>query len=166
MNNWLTTEVLRLALPNLRLIPSVDVTPEMLEKDGVHLTPPAGDLFLRQLGLNITSALSSLADVTLMDQSSSKDSLSSDDDVQSVADGDDDRLGAILKIVKSNSKKLGSVKPLRNTLAKLEESSRVFESQVRLRRQRDNLVFARIKEESDAELNCSRENRVVISGLD
>ena len=154
-----------MALPNLRLVPSVDVTPEMLEKDGVHLTPPAGDLLLRQLGLNITSALSSLADVTLMDRSSSPDLASGDDDIESIAEGGDDRLGAILKIVTSNSKKLSSVKPLQRTIAKLEESSRVFESQVRLQRQRDNLVFARIKEESDAELNRSRENRVVISGL-
>jgi len=166
LNAWLTNEVLRLAMPNLRLVPSIDVTPEMLEKDGVHLTPLAGDLFLRQLGLNITSALSSLADVTLMEQSSSHDLSSSDDDVQSVVEADDDRLGAILKIVTSNSQKLSSVKPLQKTIARLEESSRAFESQVRLRRQRDNLVFARIKEESDAELNRSRENRVVISGLD
>ena len=166
LNDWLTTEILRLALPNLRLVPSIDVAPEMLEKDGVHLTPPAGDLFLRQLGLNLTSVLSSLADVTLMDRSNSQDSASSDDEIQSVAEGGDDRLGAILKIVTSNSKKLSSVKPLQETIAKMEESSRVFESQVRLRRQRDNLVFARIKEESDAELNRSRENRVVISGLE
>ena len=166
LNDWLTTEILRLALPNLRLVPSIDVAPEMLEKDGVHLTPPAGDLFLRQLGLNLTSVLSSLADVTLMDQSNSQDSASSDNEIQSAAEGGDDRLGAILKIVTSNSKKLSSVKPLQETIAKMEESSRVFESQVRLRRQRDNLVFARIKEESDAELNRSRENRVVISGLE
>ena len=140
------TEVLRLALPNLRLIPSIDVTPEMLEKDGVHLTPLAGDLFLRQLGLNITSALSSMADVTMMEKSSSQDSASSDDDVQSVVEAGDDRLGAILKIVTSNSKKLSSVKPLQKTIARLEESSRSFESQVRLRRQRDNLVISCLRE--------------------
>jgi uncharacterized protein YqgV (UPF0045/DUF77 family) len=166
-NAWLNSEVSRLDLPSLKIAPAFVVAPEMLEVDGVHLTPSSGDLFLKQLCADILSLLpSDTDDVTLVDEFMLVASSPSSSDSEP-ADGEgDDRIASILKIVKSNSKKLGSVKRLKDNVATLSSRSVAFETQVRLRRQRDNLVFARIKEESDGELNRSREDRVVISGLE
>jgi hypothetical protein len=138
----------------------------MLERDGVHLKPAAGDSYLKHLLQSVQSSMPtsvpSSSDVLLLDEFTNVAS-ESDDDIESVED--EDRLGAILKIVRNNSKKLSAVRPLRDTLARLDARTDALETQVRLRRQRDNLVFARIKEESDYELNKSREDRVLISGL-
>jgi len=166
LNSWLDSEVRRLDLPSLQVVPAFEVTLEMLEADGVHLIPSAGDQFLNHLNRHISSSLASSADVTLVDEINTILSSDSDDDMSSNVEESDDRLGAILKIVKSNSKKLSSVKPLKDSLVKLAESSSILENQIRIRRQRDNFVFARIKEEADGELNRARENRVVISGLE
>ena len=152
-------------LVSLAVLPQFVVTSAMLESDGVHLNPTSGDLFLGHLCQNVQASINSPSEVTLVEEIVSS-SESDEEEVDAASVGDDDRLGAILKIVKSNSKRLRSVKPLRDTLTKLDERTTAFETQVRLRRQRDNLVFARIKEESDWELNKSRENRVVISGLE
>jgi hypothetical protein len=166
----MTSEVARLGLTSLRVLPSFAVSLEMLESDGVHLKSVSGDLFLAHLRQSLSDLLSIPAPapardfIPLVDFATLESSEEDDDDVRSVAD-DDDRLGAILKIVKSNSRRLTSLKPLREALVKLDERSSTFEAQVRICRQRDNLVFARIKEDSDSEVNRSREDRVVISGL-
>ena len=160
------SEVRRLDLPALLVIPAFEVTPEMLEADGVHLVPAAGDQFLNHLCRNVSSSLASSADITLVEEITNIMSSDSEDDASSNVEESDDRLGAILKIVKSNSKKLSSVKPLKDSLLKLAESSSNLENQIRIRRHRDNYVFARIKEEADGELNRTRENRVVVSGLE
>lgn len=164
LNAWLDSEVSRMGMPSLVLLPRFDVTLQMLESDGTHLNPAAGDLFLSHLRQSIQSALTSSTDVdvTVVDEVTNVGSDSDDEDPSVESE---DRLEAILKIVKSNSKKLSSVRPLRDTLVRLDERTSAFESSVRLRCQRDNYVFARIKEESDSEVNKSRENRVVISGL-
>ena len=166
MNSWLDSEVCLLDLPALLVVPAFQVTLEMLEADGVHLVPSVGDQFLSHLSRHVSSSLASPADVTLVDEINTILSSDSDDDESSNVGESDDRLGAILKIVKSNSKKLSSVKPLKDSLVKLAESSSNLENQIRIRRQRDNFVFARIKEEADGELNRTRENRVVVSGLE
>jgi hypothetical protein len=154
-------------LPNLSVTSPFIVGSDHLESDGIHLTPAAGDLFLLSLGNFLREGIS---DVTIVSESvntleTSEDD--DDDDMGSVApDTDEDKLGAILKIVKGNSKRLRTVRPLKAALDQLAARSSDFESQVRIRRQRDNLVFARIKEESDGEINRSREDRVLITGLE
>lgn len=155
-----------MGLPSLVVIPAFDVTAEMLEADGIHLKPSSGDSFLQHVRDSVQSVVKASEDVTLVGEVATvqSESDSDDDDVQSVANTED-RLGAILRIVKSNSKRLSSVRPLQETLVKLDERSSAFETQVRLRRQRDNLVFARIKEDADTEVNRSKENRVLVSGL-
>ena len=163
----LGSEVKRLNVPNLFVTPPFAVEDVHLEPDGVHLTPAAGRLFLDSLGVAITTELTSLADVTMVENQDSDEGEASPSEVEEVSESDaeTDRLGSILKIVKSNSKVLASVKPLRDTVLSLTQRSEAFETQVRIRRQRDNFVFARIKEETDADLNRTREDRVVISGL-
>ena len=166
-NDWLAAEVRRMGLPSLMVVPAFTVAPEMLEVDGVHLTPPSGDLFLKQLCADVLASLQSSDpdDVTLIDDFTQVGSSSSSDSELADPEGED-RIASILKIVKSNSKKLGNVKRLKESVVALSSRTDSFETQVRLRRQRDNLVFARIKEESDGELNRTREDRVVISGLE
>jgi hypothetical protein len=169
LNAWLSSEVSRMNLPSLRLVPPFVVDESMLEPDGVHLLPTTRDSFLAQLSNNVQLAIPVLDEVTLVDDFTNVGS-SEDESDESANDQatttSRDRLGTILQIVKSNARRLGTVKPLRDALMKLDEWSTAFEAQVRIRRQRDNLVFARLKEEADSELNRSRENRVAISGLD
>ena len=165
LNEWLSKEVQRVTMPNLFVIPVFEVSAEMLEADGVHLLPAVGGAYLAHIRQFVAAALTSTDDVTLVDELQNLVSSDSNDDVESLTGDEEDKLGAILKIVKSNSKKLSSVKPLKDALTKLAFSSNAFEAQVRLRRQRDNLVFARIKEEADCDQNRSKENRVAISGL-
>lgn len=150
------------------------------------MIPTSGDAFLKHMQLCIQAQMNQSPPVlsvppvsSVPPSGSSVDFIpltdditiesSSDEDVQSEADVDgneEDRLGAILKIVKSNSRRLSGVNALRDTLSRLDDRTSTFESQVRLRRQQDNLIFARLKEDADAELNRSREDRVVISGME
>ena len=161
------SEVGRMNLTSLMVSTQFVVEAAHLEADGIHLTPAAGDLFLASIGNFLRSESSSSPDVTLVDELIDVDESSDDGDgASSIAETEEDKLGAILKIVKSNSKRLSSVKPLKAALDQLTANTSAFEAQVRLRRQRDNLIFARIKEEADSELNRSKEDRVVISGLD
>ena len=88
-----------------------------LEADGIHLTPAAGDLFLASIGNFLRSESSLSPDVTLVDELIDVNvDESSDDGESSVAETEEDKLGAILKIVKSNSKRLSSVKPFKGAL--------------------------------------------------
>ena len=132
-NAWLTTEVSRTGLKSLSVIPPFVVTSAMLEPDGIHLNPASGDLFLNHLCQSIQTTVSS-SELTLVEEEVEvvSSSESDDEDMEAASVGNSDRLGAILKIVKSNSKRLRSVKPLRDTLAKLDERTTTFEMQVRL----------------------------------
>ncbi len=148
------------------MLPAFEVTDEMLEGDQVHLVPAAGDAYLSHLSQCLATCLNTGSDdITLIDEFTPLGS-SGDEDSETAADDSSDRLGTILKIVKSNSRKLCSVKPLKDSIVRLAETSHSLEERVRVRRQRDNYVFARLKEDADCELNRTRENRVVISGLE
>ena len=118
LNEWLTKEVQRVSMPNLVVGPVFDVSAEMLEADGVHLLPAVGAAYLGQVRQFVAAALTLPEDVTLVDELQNLVSSDSGDDVLSVMGDEEDKLGAILKIVKSNSKKLSSVKPLKDALTK------------------------------------------------
>ena len=66
-NLWLASEVQRMDLASLVVAPTFAVTPEMLEADKVHLVPAAGDQFLTQLNQHLQVFVSSLNDVTLVE---------------------------------------------------------------------------------------------------
>ncbi len=165
--DFLTAEVSRAKVTSLVVSTPFPVTdPNELEADGIHLKKVVGDRFLSHITQCVTSESASLADDTLMDDD--KSSASSDESVvvAVTAPNPEDPLSAILRIVQGNSVKLNVVRPLKKSFEKLAESTSALETQVRLRRKQDNLIFARIKEETDAETNRSREDRVVISGLE
>jgi hypothetical protein len=154
-----------------------------LEDDGIHLTAAAGDRFMSLLGQEIRHYLvcplvdplvdpvqngaeaTEENDATMVNVSDDGEESDSSDDPEEVAMSSSDQLKSILEIVKGNSRKLATVAPLKKAISDLTKSGEDFQSQVRIRRQQDNAVFARIKEESDSEVNRSREDRVVISGL-
>jgi hypothetical protein len=157
-------------LPNLRVVPSFVFDAVRLEADGVHLNPSTGVAFLEFVSQEVRLAMDHApdapdADITLTDPMVQTVEIDSDENTAE-SDSEADRLGSILKIVQGNSKLLKTVQPLKDSFSLLLQRTDSLEAQVRVRRQRDNYVFARMKEESDAELNKSREDRVVISGLD
>lgn len=136
-----------------------------LESDGIHLKASYGDRFIAHIIQCVSTEMNSLAEVTIVDDEMASDSNDEVDEVSGPS-RTDDPLATILRIVQGNSLKLNVVKPLKKSFERLAESSSALETQVRLRRQQDNLIFARMKEESDAEVNRSREDCVVISGLE
>jgi hypothetical protein len=129
------------------------------------LKSAAGRSFLEHVWRHVKESLVPIhdpdVDVTLVDITAPSDS----EEITSEPEGDSDRLASILQIVRGNSRLLRTVQPLRDSFSALSRRTDLLETQVRTRRQQDNNVFARIKEESDYELNKSREDRVVISGL-
>jgi hypothetical protein len=171
----LNAEVLRVDVSGLASVSPYAVEDASLEADGIHLTAAAGSHLLKTLGLFISEVLNGpfsadAADTTLVHVSDVSDVESAGDSESVVTEPspgtDTDRLESILRIVQGNSRLLGAVRPLTSSVAMLSRRADGIEAQVRLRRQQDNLVFARIKEDSDSEINRSREDRVVISGLD
>jgi hypothetical protein len=179
-------------LPNLQVTPPFAFDVALLESDGVHLNAVTGAAFLKFISLSIQGTLGGAktaaatladtdtatpadtdADATLVViNSGDEDDGEAEDDLESVVTSESDsasesdRLGAILKIVQGNSKLLKTVRPLKDSFTMLVQRADSIETQVRARRQKDNLVFARIKEETDYDLNKAREDRVVISGLE
>ena len=140
--NFLCGEVSRVGSERLALCAPFTVLPSMLEQDGVHLTPSGGDRFLTHLDNELKNLLLEVNSVPAPD-----------------------RLDQILEAVNRNSSQLHSFKTLGETMIRLTNSTSEFESFVRHRFQSDDLIFARMKEESDTDINRSREDRVVISGL-
>jgi hypothetical protein len=131
----LAAEVARVQSAHLGCTTPFVVLPTMLDSDGVHLTPTAGDQFLRHLDAGIAGLL-----VPAIPPQEVEGSMT---------------LERLAGLVASNANRIGELSVM----------TRDFKKQVRLRQQHDDLIFARMKEESDTEINRSREDRVCITGL-
>jgi len=169
----LNAEVERVDVAGLKVVSPYEVDDASLESDGIHLTSVAGLRFLDALSDFIQRELSADTapvtddDAPVVHLGDEEDS-GSEPEITSqepVITSDSDRLKSILQIVKGNTSLLNSVRPLTDSVSQLSRRTDALEGQARVRRMQDNLVFARIKEDSDVELNRSREDRVVISGL-
>jgi hypothetical protein len=154
--NFLSLEVGRLGSNRMAVCSPFLVVPSMLTEDGVHLSQPNGDLFMNHLD----SALNTLL-VDIVTEVPAPPGDPSDLTDQSAPD----RLTEILDAVNRNSSQLESIGALGDSVAVLQRSSDTFEAYVRRRFKKDDYIFARMKEESDADVNKSREDRVVITGL-
>ncbi len=142
----LTSEVTKLSSSRIAVISPFVVVPSLLEADGIHLHAAGGDQLLRHIDAQIRGLL---VPVVQAGPSSSSD----------------DRLDLILAAVTRNSDRLESFGTLSSTVATLVASTKAFETSVRIRHQNDNFIFARMKEESDTDVNRSREDRACITGL-
>ena len=152
-------------MPALLVTPVFAITLEMLEVDGVHLVPSNRDWFFSHLCQHVSSSLASSFDIFLVKEINTIVSSDSNDNMASNVKNSDKHLGAILKIVKSNSKVISSVKPLKDSLVKLAAFMCSLESQV-CPKTGWQLLSARFKEEADTKLNWSCANCVVVSGLE
>jgi hypothetical protein len=141
---FLVAEVARAGSDRIAVCQPFVCTPGLLEEDGVHLTVQGGDRFLRHIDSELNRLLVEVAPIPAVVP---------------------DRLDQILAAVTRNSAQLDNFGALSDTVRGLSQSTSEFESQVRRRFKDDDLIFARMKEESDAETNRSREDRVVITGL-
>jgi len=147
MLNHLASEVSRAGSARIASTVPFVAIPSMLEADGVHLTGEAGNQFLSHLDSCISSLLVAV------------------NPAPSPVTRPDDRLDQILAMVTSNTSKIDQVASLSQDVASVTSSTSTFETYVLVRHQNDDFIFARMKEESDAETNRSREDRVCITGL-
>jgi len=125
----------------------------MLESDGIHLTPAGGDRFMSHVDRELQTMLIEVTDTATEGSSQVSPAQS------------EDRLSQILNVVNSSASKLDSIEALGSTVTSLVRSTSAFEAFTRRRFRDDDFIFARLKEEADSELNRSREDRVVITGL-
>lgn len=144
LQSFLAEEVARVGSGNLALCSPFVVVPSLLEDDGVHLTPQGGDRFMSHLDAQLNALLV---------------------EVPSVFPPAEDRLDQILNAVNRNSSQLETFRTIGDTVIGLTRSTANFESFVRRRFKDDDLIFARMKEETDSDINRAREDRVVITGL-
>jgi lysophospholipase L1-like esterase len=145
---FLAAEVARVDSNRVGICSPFVVVPSLLEQDGVHLTPAGGDRFLSHIDSELKLLIVDAPVVQVGDI---------DGPVQ-------DQPAAELRL----SQVVGAVNRgtcLTEAVNGLCRSTSVFEAFVRRRFRDDDFIFSRMKEESDAELNRSREDRVVITGL-
>ncbi len=142
--SFLSAELAHVNSSHLAACSPFIVLPSMLDPDGIHLNPAAGDRFMIHLDDQLQSLLVSVPDLSVPS---------------------DDRLDQILQVVSRNSSQLESFRSLGETVSDLTRSASTFESFVHRCFKDDDLIFARMKEEADADVNRSCEDRVVITGL-
>jgi len=139
---FLASEVSRINHQRIILGSPFVVLPSLLEKDGIHLTPAGGDKLLSHIDSQLQSAIAEAHPVN------------------SAAHVPMDTTSPVRPTVI-----LDSFEAVSESITELSRRTAEFESLARRRFRADDYVFARLKEEADAELNKSKEDRVVISGL-
>lgn len=148
---FLAAEIARVGSARIGMCSPFVVVPSLLEQDGVHLTPTGGDKFLAHINTELN--------LMLVDAPNTEGG-----DVVDVDEDEEVRLAADLRSTQVPASVNRSTS-LNEAVNGLYRSTSVFEAFVRRRFKEDDLIFSRMKEESDAELNKSREDRVVITGL-
>jgi len=144
---FLLAEVSRISSSRLGVCQPFIVVPSMLEADGVHLNVPGADQFLAHVNGQLESMLvEAPAPAPGPSESSTRQS-------------------QILNVGNQSSSQLSSIGDLGEAVSNLTRSTSDFESFALRRFKADDLIFARLKEESDTDFNRSREDRVVISGF-
>lgn len=156
--SFLTSEVSRVGSACMGVCAPFLVLPSFLEADGVHLSPAGGDRLLAHIDSQLTLMLVEVsAEKTVAEKTVASNPTSS-----SVPEAS---LSRILDVVNQNSSQLSSISSLGLTVSALSRSTTEFETFACRRFKADDLIFARFKEEADADINRSREDRVVITGL-
>lgn len=141
---FLAAEVARVGSRQLGVCAPFVAVPSLLEADGIHLTPSGGSRFLSHLDSELQSMLLLVTPSTTEDNTGDSMDCEPGEEAGTVADATDNSQVSLANLVKSTSS---------------------FKAFVWRRFQNDDYVFARLKEEADTDLNKSREDRVVVTGL-
>jgi len=138
---FLAAEVGRIGAGRISICAPVVVVPSIIEEDGIHLNPAGGDRFLAHIDASLQLLIARLNDPT------------DEMEVESVSG----LPGPSFVDLQTS--------PLNARVDHLSKTVSGLEMFVRRRFKDDDLIFARMKEESDAVVNRNREDRVVITGL-
>ena len=143
-------------LKNVGRIAGLMAGTQAFDSFGVHLIPSAGMKFDKMIVLNaddlVDSMSSEVVDVEMYEETNAgKDKGKSSIEVEVVAAD---------KVPLVAPESLGA---LRKKM--VEERLDVVEADIRMRRINDNMVFARIQEEQDYQLNEKKEDRIFITGM-
>lgn len=140
LTSLLLSETLRLSSSQIVCLAPFIAPGSYFESDGVHLNAAAGVEFIKYIISGVDQAFPVIDCVQMappVPGSSSSSSLPS----------------------------ISDLKSLTSAVRELTDVTQQFQADVLSRREQDNLVFARLKEDRDFELNKSRENRFTVSGL-
>jgi hypothetical protein len=150
-HQFLRTEVSRVGSSRIGVCNSFVVVPSLLEANGVHLSSAGGNPFMSHINSELQTMLIAM-DVPAAD-------------TLPMPNAPEDCLSQILNVVSSSASKLDSIEALGSTVSSLVKSTLALEAFAQHRFREDDFIFARLKEEADTELNKSRKDRVVITGL-
>ena len=137
LTSLLVSEVLSLASPQVTCLAPFIAPASYFESDGLHLNSVAGLEFIKYIVIGIDQAYPVIDCGSMAPPSDSDTTPSSPCDLNHLA----------------------------TAVKDLTDMTKKFQADALTRREQDNLVFARLKEDRDFELNKSRENRFTVSGL-
>ena len=146
LTSLLISQVLGLSSPQIKCLSPFISPANFYESDGVHLNSAAGLEFIKYIFAGVDQAFPVIDCLSLTSAPSSTQ--------------------LNFRPQPSSSISLhGELQDLSAAVQKLTSVTETFQAGVLTRREQDNLVFARLKEDRDFELNRTRENRFTISGL-
>jgi len=137
LGSLLVSEVLGLSSPQVTCLSPFIAPASFFESDGIHLNSAAGIEFIKYIIAGVDERFPVI-------------------DCRSVATD---------SIPSSISTSGPEMRMLATAIRDLKNVTQKFQDDVLSRRELDNLVFARLKEDRDFELNKARENRFTVSGL-
>ena len=146
----LCSEVTKLGTPQICCLAPFIAPPSFFESDGIHLHQAAGIDFIKY----IIDSVDQVYPVIQCQSFASPSSRSPDEVAKVIAGGSNTSVEAP-----------SDMRQLSSAVSDLTTLTQQFRDDVLARRSQDNLVFARLKEDRDFELNKARENRFTLSGL-
>jgi hypothetical protein len=132
-------------LININKIDAILGSSQIFEKDGTHLTAKSG--------LSFVTNLIEMAEGAF--------------EAEAYEEADDSVVGKIISAGKDTTSQVNSkqVQDLRKDVTELKKWSKDMERQLNSRFACDNLIFARLREEMDAEANRKKEDRTLVMGF-
>ena len=146
----LCSEVAKLGTSQICCLAPFIAPPSFFESDGIHLHQAAGIDFIKYIIASVDQVYP-----VIQCQSLPSPSSRSPDEVAQVIAG----------CSKASPEVPSDLQHLSSAVSDLTALTQNFRDDVLVRRSQDNLVFARLKEDRDFELNKARENRFTLSGL-
>ena len=136
-------------LRNVGRIAGLMASTQIFDSFGVHLVPSAGKKFVEMIILNADDLVESLASEVVDEEMMDADSATKEE-VMILKD----KIPLAVPVVPGTQKK-------KTADERLDE----LEADIKERRFNDNIVFARIREEQDYQMNEKKEDRIFITGL-